>query len=263
MARALRPRCAPDGYPGDMRIGIKPGQIGLRADELRRCWRAAEDAGFESVWTFDHLTGQTPCLEATALLGAMAVTTERVRIGCLVLANGTRRVESLAAQLATIDALSGGRLEVGLGVSSSFARLDYDALDLPYPSWSERLDNYRSAIKRLQQLTGPDTVLATRPAQTRLPLILGGNSPQVRALAREHGLAWNYSAREGGSVEEFRRLSQDQPDPQVQLFLARTPQLARQLEEYAAAGASRAVVVLTPPVTPGDIDRVSRLAGLT
>jgi alkanesulfonate monooxygenase SsuD/methylene tetrahydromethanopterin reductase-like flavin-dependent oxidoreductase (luciferase family) len=39
-----------------MRMGVKPGQIGLSVEELRRCWREAEEAGFESVWTFDHLT---------------------------------------------------------------------------------------------------------------------------------------------------------------------------------------------------------------
>jgi alkanesulfonate monooxygenase SsuD/methylene tetrahydromethanopterin reductase-like flavin-dependent oxidoreductase (luciferase family) len=39
-----------------MRIGVKPGQLGLSIAELRRCWQEAEDAGFESVWTFDHLT---------------------------------------------------------------------------------------------------------------------------------------------------------------------------------------------------------------
>jgi alkanesulfonate monooxygenase SsuD/methylene tetrahydromethanopterin reductase-like flavin-dependent oxidoreductase (luciferase family) len=245
-----------------MRIGIKPGQIGLGPEELQRCWRAAEDNGFESVWTFDHLTGATPCLEATALLAAMAVTTERVRIGCLVLANGLRRLEPLAAQLATVDALSGGRLEVGLGVSSSFARLDYDALDLPYPSWPERLEHYAHAVRRLRQLTGPDTVLAARPHQTPLPLILGGSSWQVRALAREHGLAWNYSAGDTGSVDEFRRLAEGQPDPQVQLFLAHTPDLARQLDGYAQAGATRVVIILTPPTGVADVGRVAKVARL-
>ena len=80
---------------------------------VSRTQREAEAAGFESVWTFDHLTrvDGKPMYEATALLAAMAELTQRVRIGCLVLANGTRRIETLAAALATIDALSGGRLE--------------------------------------------------------------------------------------------------------------------------------------------------------
>jgi alkanesulfonate monooxygenase SsuD/methylene tetrahydromethanopterin reductase-like flavin-dependent oxidoreductase (luciferase family) len=217
-------------YRVGMRIGIKPGQIGLASDELRRCWHAAEEAGFESVWTFDHLTGTTPCYEATALLAAMAVTTQRVRLGCLVLANGLRK---------------------------------YDALEIPYPSWPERVDRYSEAITRLRHLTGPGTPLAARPHQTPLPLILGGRSPEVRALAREHGLAWNYSVGQDGSVEQFRQLAEGQPDPQVQLFVSRTADVASRIEEYAGAGATRAVLVLTPPVEVSDISRLSHDVGLT
>src|SRR5437867_4055142 len=109
-----------------MRIAVKPGQIGLTTRELRDCWQEAEEAGFESVWVFDHLTrlrGQR-CYEAVSLLAAMAVLTTRVRIGCAVLAVGTRQTDTLAASLATVDALSEGRLEVGLGAGSAFARED-------------------------------------------------------------------------------------------------------------------------------------------
>lgn len=115
-----------------LRIGVKPGQIGLSIAELKCLWAEAEDTGFESVWTFDHLTGNL-CYEAVTLLAAMAAETRRVRIGCLVLANGTRRPETLAAQLATVDALSEGRLEVGLGLASDFAKADFDALGLRFP----------------------------------------------------------------------------------------------------------------------------------
>lgn len=62
-----------------MRIGVKPGQVGLSVEELQALWREAEDAGFESVWTYDQLVG-TPCYEALSLLAAMAVVTHRVRL---------------------------------------------------------------------------------------------------------------------------------------------------------------------------------------
>ena len=70
--------------------------------------------------------------EATALPSAMAVITSRVRIGCLVLWNGTRQPETLTATLATIDALSSGRLEVGLGMASRFVDLKAGLSD---PGW--------------------------------------------------------------------------------------------------------------------------------
>ena len=244
-----------------MRIGVKPGQVGLSVDELRRSWREAEDAGFESVWTFDHLTvvnGQ-PSYEATALLAAMAEVTKRVRMGCLVLANGSRRVETLAASLATIDALSGGRLEVGIGAASDFAKLDFDALGLEFGAWPQRLAAYRAAVDRLTELTSPGSPLGGRPVQSPLPLILGGASRPIRELAIERGLAWNSSS---GSVEEFRGLMAGQPDPQAQIFAGRTPSIPDAVAAYREAGATRLVLVLVAPIDPGDITALAREAGL-
>lgn len=241
-----------------MRIGVKPGQIGLTVAELRRSWAEAETAGFESVWTFDHLTGPL-IYEAVALLAAMAVETSRVRIGCLVLANGTRRVETLAAQLATIDALSGGRLEVGIGMSSGFARLDFDALGIPYGSRQQRFAGYTEAIERLLELTGPDSPLGARPVQSPLPLILGGSSREVRELAIAKRLAWNLSS---ASVDEFTRLRHGQPDPQAQVFMKDVASVPDTVARFREAGATRLVFVLEPPIAPGDITRLARDAGL-
>lgn len=244
-----------------MRIGIKPGQVGLSVQELRRSWREAEDAGFESLWTFDHLTRVDggPSYEATALLAAMAEVTREVRIGCLVLANGTRRIETLAATLATIDALSNGRLEVGLGAASSFAKLDFEALGIEYAPWPDRIAAYRAALDRLTELTSPGSPLGSFPVQSPLPLILGGASRAIRDLAIERGLAWNSSS---DSVEEFVRLKAGQPDPQAQIFVGRTPSIEDAVAAYREAGATRLVLVMTPPIEPGDITALARRAGL-
>jgi alkanesulfonate monooxygenase SsuD/methylene tetrahydromethanopterin reductase-like flavin-dependent oxidoreductase (luciferase family) len=244
-----------------LRIGVKPGQIGLSVADLRRSWREAEDAGFESVWTFDHLTlvRDQPVYEATALLAAMAGQTTRVRIGCLVLAHGSRQIETLAAALATIDALSDGRLEVGLGAASSFARLDFEALDIPFAGWPERLGGLVGSVERLIELTGPGSPLGARPVQSPLPLILGGTSKKIRELAIARGLSWNLST---DSVEEFSRLKGGQPDPQAQIFVKRTPDVSGAVEQFREAGASRLVLVLEPPIEPGHIGRLARSAGL-
>jgi alkanesulfonate monooxygenase SsuD/methylene tetrahydromethanopterin reductase-like flavin-dependent oxidoreductase (luciferase family) len=241
-----------------MRIGIKPGQLGLSVADLRRCWSEAEAAGFESVWTFDHLTGEL-CHEAIALLAALAVSTERVRIGCLVIVLGPRSPETLAAQLATVDALSGGRLEVGLGAGDAFARQDFDALGLPFPDWQTRIAHLGETIDRLIALTGPDSPLAARSVQTPLPLILGGASETVRRLAIARHLAWNCSTP---SVEDFTRLSAGQPDPQVQVFVRGVPSVAEIVARFREAGATRLVFVLVPPIEPGAIERLARQAGL-
>jgi len=244
-----------------MRIGVKPGQIGLTIPELRRSWREAEDAGFESLWTFDHLTsvdGQD-VYEATALLAAMAEATSRVRIGCLVLANGTRRIETLAATLGTIDALSSGRLEVGLGMASRFAKRDFDVLGLTYPAWEARSERFVAAVDRLLELTGPDSPLGSRPAQSPLPLILGGSSLTVRELAIDRGLAWNLSAE---SAEMFAERKVGQSDPQAQVFLKSTPSVADTVDQFRTAGATRLVLVMEPPIEAGAIGRLAREAGI-
>lgn len=241
-----------------MRIGVKPGQIGLTTAKLRRFWVEAEDAGFESIWTFDHLTGEL-CYEAVTLLAAMAVLTRRVRIGCLVLANGTRATDTLAAQLATIDALSGGRLEVGLGVASEFARRDFEALALPFPPWNERVSAYRTTVDRLISLTSPGSPLGTRPVQSPLPLILGGASVDVRRLAIERGLAWNHST---ASAADFCALREGQPDPQAQVFLRDVRSVRETIAAFREAGATRLVFVLTPPYERDVIGRLAHEAGV-
>lgn len=244
-----------------MRIGVKPGQISLTIDELRRSWREAEDAGFESVWTFDHLTSREgePIYEATALLAAMSEVTSRVRIGCLVLSHGTRRVESLAATLATIDALSGGRLEVGLGMASTFAKMDFDALGIRFPRWSDRTPHFVSAVDRLIELTSEGSPLGARPVQSPIPLILGGRSRALREAAIARRLSWNLS---GGSVEEFTELKAGQHDPQAQIFLKSTPSVGEAVAQFEAAGATRLVLVMEPPIEPGAVSRLAREAGL-
>ena len=241
-----------------MRIGVKPGQIGLSVAELRRCRTEADDAGFESIWTFDHLTGGL-CYEAVTLLAAMATVTRRARIGCLVLANGTRRVETLAAQLATVDALSQGRVEVGLGVASGFAQQDFAALGLQFAPWNERVRAYRAAVVRLVEMTSPGSPLGAKPYQSPLPLILGGRSEAVRRLSAERRLGWNLST---DSAVEFGRLKAGQPDPQAQVFLRDVRSVPETVAEFRAAGATRLVFVLVPPFEPRAIRRLAREAGL-
>lgn len=244
-----------------MRIGVKPGQIGLTIDELRRCWREAEDYGFESLWTFDHLTSREtePIYESTALLAAMAESTARVRIGCLAFSNGTRRIETLAASLATVDALSGGRLEIGMGMASTFAKTDFDALGIRFPRWSDRTASFIAAVDRLLELMSADSPLGARPVQSPVPVILGGRSHTVREAAIARGCAWNLS---GGSADDFAELMVGQPDPQAQVFLKSTPSVSDAVTSFREAGATRLVLVLEPPIEPGAIGRLAREAGL-
>src|ERR671935_2352881 len=104
-----------------MRIGVKPGQWGWSFDELTASWRAAEEAGFDIVSCFDHVSAAPAGLaawNAPTLLAAMAGVTDRVALAVDVLNTSLRHPFLLAGQLAVAQAASSGRVEVGLGAGS-------------------------------------------------------------------------------------------------------------------------------------------------
>src|SRR3954469_25437422 len=84
--------------------------------------RLAEDLGFDAVWVGDHLACPAPVLDAPTCLAAAAAVTNRIALGLSVMLLGLRRPAWAAKQLATIDALSGGRLRLGVGVGGEFAQ---------------------------------------------------------------------------------------------------------------------------------------------
>jgi alkanesulfonate monooxygenase SsuD/methylene tetrahydromethanopterin reductase-like flavin-dependent oxidoreductase (luciferase family) len=105
-----------------MRFGLDVAQHQLTWPELLERVRFAEEAGFDGAWIFDHFkplygdpTG--PCMEAWTLLAALAASTERIRLGALVTGVTYRHPSILAAESVTVDHVSNGRLEIGMGAA--------------------------------------------------------------------------------------------------------------------------------------------------
>lgn len=155
-----------------------------------RRWRALEALPLiGSVWLPDQLVPRPglPWHEAWTMLGALAVVTERVRIGPLVSPIVLRNAGVLAKAAVTLDHASDGRAELGIGAGGN--RLDHQLADVERWPALERDRRLRAFVERLdEQWANPDVV--PRPVQERIPLTIGGISAPTLRLAAERADRW-------------------------------------------------------------------------
>ncbi len=179
--------------PTRIRFGLSsPGGSDLGRVLARARW--AEEAGFSTFSLSDHLNAASPFITLQAVAGA----TSTIRLGTLVVNNDLRHPAVLAQDAATLDCLSGGRLELGLG--AGWARPEYLRAGMRYDRAGVRVDRLKESVIALRALFGGETVttegahlalrdhfVVPRPAQGgALPLLIGGNGDRVLALAAEH-----------------------------------------------------------------------------
>ena len=188
-------------------FGVHIGVQNTTVSELADLWRRAEDLGFDSITVWDHFYSSDlssyECHEAVSLHTALALSTTRVRCGCLVYSAGYRHPGVLAKAAATIDHLSGGRAEIGLG--AGWAEAEYHAFGIPFPRVGARLDlleEVTAAVRALlhdgvasvegKHVTLRDASLEPRPVQARMPIWIGGAGERRTAVvAARHADGWN------------------------------------------------------------------------
>jgi alkanesulfonate monooxygenase SsuD/methylene tetrahydromethanopterin reductase-like flavin-dependent oxidoreductase (luciferase family) len=138
-----------------VRLGIDVSQHQLTWDELQARVHFAEEAGFDGAWVFDHfkpLYGDPrgPCLEGWTLLAALAASTQRIRLGTLVTGITYRHPSVLAAEAVTVDNVSGGRLELGVG--AAWFQGEHNELGIPFPGRGERAMRLEETIQVMRLL---------------------------------------------------------------------------------------------------------------
>jgi alkanesulfonate monooxygenase SsuD/methylene tetrahydromethanopterin reductase-like flavin-dependent oxidoreductase (luciferase family) len=254
-----------------VRIGVKPGQWGWSFAELEESWCAAEEAGFDLLSCFDHVSAApaaNAAWDAPTLLCAMAGRTQNIRLSVDVINVSLRHPFLLAAQLAVVQAASGGRLEVGLGAGSyHLARFDHRALEIPFPPYEERLARLAAccrvfpALWRGESVTdatlGLDGASLGPIAIDPPPIVVGSTTGRAREVAAAHADGWMSVV---SSPEEFVELSGDLPDRlsrRAQVFLRDVRPTRELVARFEEAGADVLTFVLTDD---RGADAVRRLA---
>src|SRR5690348_7570968 len=199
-------------------FGVHTGLQNTTIAELRDLWTRIEDLGFDWISIWDHFYSADfngyECHEAVASHAALACHTSRVRCGSLVYCAGYRHPAVLANAITTIDHLSGGRADMGLGAGWAFN--EYEAYGIPFPSTKERLDILEEAVQCVRLLLREqvsnfegryfslkDARCEPRPVQAELPIwVGGGGEKRTLAIVAKWADGWNVPFI---SPEEFGR----------------------------------------------------------
>ena len=194
--------------------------------ELVAAARHVEATGWDGVYVADHFMGDgagfgpvdDPNLEATALLAGLAASTDRVRVGSLVLGATYRHPAVLANWAATVDHISGGRLVLGLGAGWQENEHQQYGIDLGTPGARlRRFDEYCQVVNGLlrQPVTTVvgdsyqvrDAIAEPKPVQTPLPLLIGGKGDRMLGLVARHADEWNMWSLPATQVERAAALA--------------------------------------------------------
>jgi F420-dependent oxidoreductase-like protein len=268
-----------------MRFAFKTSPQHVEWSDMLAVWREADQIEiFESGWTFDHfypIRGDSngPCLEGWVTLTALAQATNRVRLGNLVSGIHYRHPALLANMAATLDIISGGRLEIGIGAGWNVQESGAYGMELGTPA--ERSDRFEEACEVLVGLlTQESTTFAgkyyqladarcePKPVQKPHPPIAIGGSGEKRTLrtTARYAQHWNFA---GGTPEEFAHkrdvlhahcadIGRDPAEITLSSHVRMDDDGPGKVAETAAAlgeqGMDLAIVVLPPPLDPSVLE---------
>jgi F420-dependent oxidoreductase-like protein len=237
--------------PHPLRFGLKNSGQATTIQALRDVWRIADEGGFDHVWDFDHLASigadgtERPVYEGWTLLAAIAATTRRVRFGAMVTGNTYRHPALLAKMAVTVDHLSGGRLEFGIGAAWAEAEhrmFGIEGLDHRVGRLRESLEAMISLwTKDRTTLDGRyyhfvDAIADPKPIQKPHPPIwIGAGGDQMLAVVARYADVWNVSG--ASTAEAAAELSRRLDDACGQI--GRDPNKLRRSAQHVWDGRER------------------------
>jgi probable F420-dependent oxidoreductase len=278
-----------------MKFGLAfAASMGVEGPAALEICRRAEAAGFESVWGGEHVVlptrmtskypytadgkipaePDTPIPDPLIWLAFAAAAAPTLRLGTCILIVPQRNPVVLAKELATLDRLSGGRVELGLGVG--WLREEFEALGVPWERRGERNDEYIAAMRALW--SGPHAefhgkfvdfapvTCSPRPVQRSIPILVGGDSDA--AIARAVRIADGYFPGEGDAVrlraliarlrEAEKRAGREPGRIQINaMFGAQMADPVAGAHQLAELGVARAMLPAFFFAGPGGLDRLS------
>ena len=254
---------------------------------LLEAWQRADSIElFESGWTFDHLyplfgDDRDDCMDGWVTLTALLQATTRLRGGVLVTGMAYRHPGVLANMASTLDLVSGGRLELGIG--AGWNEVEFDAFGIPLGSMRERFDRFEEGLEVLHRLFTQERTSFSgthyeldgamnnpKPVQRPFPICIGGRGKQrTLPLAARYAHHWNYT---GEAVTEYRELKQllveeatkAGRDPgeittSVLLRWGGDDALPQGLDEYEAAGVDLVLVSLPKDQPASSVERLAEV----
>jgi F420-dependent oxidoreductase-like protein len=204
-------------------LGVHVGQQNMSMDKMRALWRKLDSNGVDWISAWDHFYeappkgGTEPHFEALTTLGALAAETRNARIGCLVFYVGYRNPALLAKAATTLDHITGGRFELGIG--AGWHVWEASAYGFAFPDIGTRLDMLEEAAQIIRQMLTQERTnfsgkhyqvdnasCLPRPVQERLPIWIGGvGEKRTLKLVADFADGWNAAYL---SPQEFARVNE-------------------------------------------------------
>ncbi|MEV5321928.1 LLM class F420-dependent oxidoreductase [Streptomyces sp. NPDC052687] len=200
--------------PRPFRFGVNLLSAAPAAEWRAKC-RRAEELGYDVLLVPDHLGMPAPF----PALVAAAEATQRPRVGTFVLNTGFWNPALLAREVATTDALTGGRLELGLG--TGYVRAEHETAGLPWGSPGERVNRLLRTVEELNRLLGSDGHRPRPVQRPRVPLLIGAGGDRMLRLTAEHAdIAAFTGARAvpGSTTGELLPVTAEELDERVALY---------------------------------------------